>query len=425
MNLCNKLKEILSNFYNWFKPEEIEKPDCVLRLLKTIYPTVNWNNVHFYNRLPWFIPSSQASAITLPGNYDFTQIHIYFDNNFNPCSCAGLSTIVHEGFHVLQYTDIGIGGVGFIRLFMIYYLSCWIKNLIKYGNWNDAYFNNPMEIAAYAQEEKFNKYCNALREKICDCSTKPPTYNQNALNQLITDCPDLVKNTSGFQYNCGIIPAIIGAILDILIGVLVPVAEIVLLLGVVLLALVTGLICGLIWLWNIFVNILNIICNWTIVWEQQCTQWAQQTIQQCLEYRDNGYNACSQYQDQGYNACSQYQDQGYNACSQYQDQGYNACSQWADQGYNSCCTWWPCSWACNALVWISNWVCKGWYWVSHLVCVAWYWVTNLVCVAWYWVTHIVCVAWYWVSSWVCIAWATVVKWICVAFAWVIKKITCW
>lgn len=400
MNLCDKLKEILRNFYNWFRPKEIEKPDCVLQLLKTIYPTVNWNKVHFHNGLPWFIPSSQASAITLPGTYDFTRIHIYFNGNFDPCTCRGLRLIVHEGFHVLQYTDIAVGGVGFIRLFMMEYFGCWIANGFVYAN-------NPMEIAAYAQENRFNKCCNAIKpEKICDCSTKPPTFNQNALNQLITNCPDLVRRTSGFKYNCGFFPLILGIILDVLIGIVIPIVEIILFLVAAILLLITGLICAIIWLWNILVNILTAICKWTIEWEKQCKQWAQQTIQQCIEYRDNGYNACSQYQDQGYNACSQYQDQGYNACSQYQDQGYSACANWA----KNCCTWWPCSWACQLFTW---------------VCVAWYWVSNLVCVAWYWVTNLVCVAWYWVSSWVCIAWATVVKWVCIAFAWVIKKITCW
>ena len=376
MSLCDKLKEILHNFDRWLWPKEIEKPECVLQLLKTLYPTVNWNNVHFYNSLPWFIPSSQASAITLPGTYNFTRINIYFDNNFDPCSCGGLATIVHEGLHVLQYTDIGLGGLGFIRLFMIQYFGCLAANGFHYDD-------NPMEIEAYAEERRFMECCrNKLNPlKICDCSKKPPAFNQDALNQLIANCPALVKPKSEFSYNCGFFSLIFGAWLIIYIAVLIPIVEVTLFIILILLLYLTALVCALTWLWDLICNILSAICTWTIEWEKKCKKWARQTIQHCREYRDNGYNACSQYQDQG----------------------YQSCSQWADQGYNSCCTWWPCSWGCKAFVWIANLVCKGWFWVTHLVCVAWYWF----------------------SSWVCIAWATIVKWVYTLFAWIIKIITCW
>lgn len=381
---------LIRNFTNWFKPPEIEKPDCVLKLLERIYPTIDWSKVKFHNGLPWFVStfSPATEAITIPGTYSFNNIHIYF-KNFDPCSCKGLATIIHEGFHVLQYNDIGTGGIGWIRLFMIEYFAC----CIKLGR--NCYDEHPMEIAAYKFEEEFRKCCNTLTKPICDCSTNPPTFNQSALDQLFLNCPDLVRMSSGFKYNCGFFFAVLGTILSIIIATLLPVIDLIFLVVDLILLIVALILCALEWLWNLLLQILQAICNWTIVWEKQCKQWAQQTIQQCL-----------QYQDQGYQACAQYQDQGYQACAQYQDQGYQACANWA----KNCCTWWPCSWGCKLFSWI---------------CVAWYWVTNLVCVAWYWVTNLVCVAWYWVSSWVCIAWATIVRWICVAFAWVIKTITCW
>jgi hypothetical protein len=246
MNLCDKLKEASSNFYHWFKPKEIEKPDYVLQMLKTIYPKVNWNNVHFHNKLPWFIPPSQTIAITLPGIYSFNKIHIYFNKNFNPCNYKGLGTIVHEGFHVVQYRDTGIFGVGFIRLFMVEYL----------GNWTMMGYNNSsMEVMAHKQEDQFNKYCSTLNKKICDCSTNPPTFNRDTLNQLIASCPDLVKNSSGFQYNCGVFATIFGVILDIIIAILLPILELILLLVAALLLVITGLACVINWLWNIFAKI--------------------------------------------------------------------------------------------------------------------------------------------------------------------------
>ncbi|NOU19169.1 MAG: hypothetical protein HOO91_16555 [Bacteroidales bacterium] len=246
MSLCDKFKNILSGYYRWFKPKEIEKPDCVLQLLKTLYPKVNWNKVHFYNNLPWYIPSSKTIAITLPGIYNFTRFNIYFNKNFDPSSYKRLGTMVHEGFHVLQNRDTGIFGVGFIRLFMVEYLGSWAM----FG-----YKNSSMEVDAYEQEKHFNECYKALNKNICDCSTKPPTLNQNALSQLIASYPDLAKNTSGYHYNFDIFLAIIGVVLDILIAILLPILEFVLLLVSALLLVITGIVCGITWLWNIFAKL--------------------------------------------------------------------------------------------------------------------------------------------------------------------------
>ena len=453
--VCKKLISISSGFYNWIFPKKIEPPECVIKLLEALYPKIDWSKVNFYDGLPWFVKifAPATSAITLPGTYNFVRINIYF-KNFNPCDCNGLSTIVHEAFHVLQFRNIINGfGIGFFRLFMIDYLACWIKN---------GYNNHPMEIAAEEYEKIFRQCCNELQSgNICECDTEPPTFNELALEELLKNCGDkLIVTTSGFSYNCGFFPFILGFILTLLIAIIKPLLESIFLIVDGLLWIITGIVCAIEWLINLIAGVLQAICKWVVELEKKCTEWATTTIQKCKEYRDEGYNACAEYQDQGYNACSQYQDQGYNACSQYQDQGYNACSQYQDQGYNACsqyqdqgysacsnwakncCTWWPCSWACQLFTWIcvawywvtnlvcitwywvTNLVCIAWYWVTNLVCVAWYWVTNLICVAWYWVTNLVCVAWYWVANLVCVVWVTVIVTVCKVFTWVIKKITC-
>ena len=416
MALCSNFSKIINNYYTWLRPTEIKKPECVVKLLESIYPTVNWANVHFYNALPWFIPSSQATAITLPGTYDINQIHIYFDN-YNDCDCNGLSVIVHEGYHALQYTDAGAAGIGFIRLFMIQYFGCWLSN---------GYNEHPMEIAAYEHENLFKACCRTLKDKrICDCKTEPPTFNPDALAELLNNCPNLVKESGGFSYDCGVISAINGFIINILIGVLLPAIEGVLFSVGIVIALVVALGCGLVWLWGQILALLGIICNWSIQFEKKCTQWAQETIHECTQWADQGSNQCAQWADLGSNQCSQWADLGSNQCSQWADQGYSQCSQWADQGYNKCCDWKPCKWFCDALVWISNWVCVATIWISNMVCQAWYWVANMVCQAWYWVANMVCQAWYWVANMVCQVWATIVKWTCLSFTWVIKSITCW
>ena len=394
MAICSNFTKIIKNYFTWLRPKEIEKQECIVKLLEAIYPTVNWNNVHFHDGLPWFIPSSQATAITLPGTYDLNQIHIYF-NKYDACSCNGLSVIVHEGFHALQYTDAGTWGVGFIRLFMMQYFACWFTN---------GYDNHPMEISAYNHESIFSSCCRSLKDqKICDCKTEPPTFNSDALSQLLKNCPDLVKENSGFSYRCGFVSAIVGSIINLLLGILLPIVESILLLIGALISLAVALGCGLVWVWGQIMALLGVACNWSVQLEKKCIQWSQVIIQEC-----------TQWADQGSSQCSQWADQGSSQCTQWADQGSSQCSQWADQGSNHCCTWFPCRLACKVFYWVSNWVCQGWYWVANWVCQAWYWVANWVCQAWYWV-----------AKWVCIAWATIVKWTCLAFTWVIKTITCW
>jgi len=56
---------LLLNYWRWFRPKRIEIPECVLTLLKTLYPTVNWNNVSFYQGLPWFIVSTESNNMKL------------------------------------------------------------------------------------------------------------------------------------------------------------------------------------------------------------------------------------------------------------------------------------------------------------------------------------------------------------------------
>jgi hypothetical protein len=386
MSACNALIKFIEDYYTRLRPKEIEKSECVIKLLEGIYPTVNWSNVHFYNGLPWFIPSSSGtSAITLPGTYGINQIHIYFAN-YSECDCAGLSTIVHEGYHALQYTDAGVNGIGFVHPFMIQYLACWVSNNFQYDN-------HPMEIVAYEYEQHFQECCRKLQgKKICDCKTRPATFNPDVLVELLKICPNLVKQNSGFIYNCGILPAILGFVLSLIILLLLLSADSILFFLAIIIFISTVLVC-------IFEN----ICKLSIIWEKKCKEYGEETRRECSRWSDNGKYECSQWADQGRKECSRWSDNG-----KYE------CSQWADQGSNECCNWWPCSWGCRAFYWVANWVCQGWYWVANWVCQGWYWVANWVCQGWYWI-----------ANWVCQLWAIIVVSVCVAFTWVIKKITCW
>lgn len=160
---------IANTLYHWVFPQQIE-PDAEVRaLLQGIYPTIDWQKVRFYKGLPWFMRGSYINAIVLPATWRRRHIHIYFAI-YQPNTLAGLSTIIHEGFHVLQYQDLGTG-IGFLRRFMVCYLAdyfqLFFKNINKKGYRianNIAYQQHPMEISAYAQDRNFSQHC--LRNKM-------------------------------------------------------------------------------------------------------------------------------------------------------------------------------------------------------------------------------------------------------------------
>lgn len=349
MSLCGRMFEILRKLINLSFPKEIEKPECVLRLLEAIYPTVDWSKVRFYDGLPWFARLLQGTnAITLPGKYGLDSIHIYFQD-FNPCTCEGMGTIIHEGFHVLQYNDIGTFGVGWIRPFMIQYFAC----CFKLGK--DCYDEHPMENGAYDFEDDFlEAYCYDGKPKyqICDCSKKPPTFNQNELNKFIIENSKLVKETSGYKYDCGFWYALAALLTLIVIAGFQPLIDVLFITAIIVLFLVSVLSCVLEWIWTNIKAILDAICKWTTTWEEKCVDWAKETKEECEKYRDDGYEDCA---------------------------------QWKEEKKKQCCTWWPCSWFCKAWVWIVSTICVAWIWVSSLVCIAWVTIVSWVCKATAWV----------------------------------------
>ncbi len=154
--------------YRWVFPAQIERDEKTMDVLQHIYPTINWHNVRFYHALPWFITGSFVNAIVLPATWGRRGVHVYF-RDYRPNNFYNLMTAVHEGFHVLQYRDLG-SGIGFFRRFMIYYLSEYLQLFFKNIKNNNrqnasqmAYEKHPMEIPAYAYEAAFRQY--ALDQK--------------------------------------------------------------------------------------------------------------------------------------------------------------------------------------------------------------------------------------------------------------------
>lgn len=202
----------LSRYTNWYKPKQIILSKEVDFFLKSMYPSVNWKNVRFYDGLPWFILSSKATAIALPANFSFRNINIHL-TNFNENSIEEIGILVHESFHVWQYTAIGISGIGFIRLFMIKYFGFWAT----YG-----YKNNPMEIEAYKHETEF---CSSISKYLIQNNLR---FSKEELPIFLTKNSNLVKSQNNSKYNPGILKFLVGLFLVLVIEIFMPISEILL-----------------------------------------------------------------------------------------------------------------------------------------------------------------------------------------------------
>ncbi len=325
----------------------IEIPDCAKKLLQFLYPTADWSRVTFFSGLPSWVTlfSPNTSAITLPDPLGLWGYRVYLGGNTDFCSYATLNTLVHECFHVQQFTGIGGGyGAGLLRPGLFKYIVCFFASECDYEN-------NPYEIAAVAQETAFAA-CHKIT--VCDCATGEPVFNPAALD-AIKACNDNLIVREPRVPECGTWWAFLLAL------IVVPILAV--------LAFIVHLI-----------DLLD--CTYLQVQSQQCRDWGTATRQECSAWADHGYAQCTQWTDEG----------------------YSACSQWADWGSNHCCDWWPCSWACDALVWVSSWVCVASVWISNLVCRASVWIANMVCIAWTWIVEAICLVWITILRTILLCW---------------------
>lgn len=123
-----------------------------LEVLHTIYPSVDWSRVDFYEGLPWFTPvvAPYVNAQALPQFYSFSRFSIYL-RKFDESRAQCIADIVHEAFHVMQAMRFGKGyGIGFFRGWMVYYIAHFLR---------EGYRHNHFEIPAYNQEFRFLQAC--------------------------------------------------------------------------------------------------------------------------------------------------------------------------------------------------------------------------------------------------------------------------
>lgn len=336
--------------------QPIDLPDCAKRLLQFLYPTVDWSRVTFFSGLPYWA-SSDTTGITIPDPLGLSGFNVYLGKYTDFCDDDAISQLVHESFHIQQFMGIGLGyGVGWMRPSFYKYFVCFLSGLdfrhhtISEAISNiseaisNAYYDNPFEVAAYAQEAAFR---NCYSVKACDCTTGKPVFNPAALDNLKT-CNESLIVTKPIVPHCGRWWVYVFALL---------LAPFVALIGFLM-------------------NLNELLdCEYLKVKSQQCAQWGKNVRREC----------------------SQWADHGYHQCNKWADEGYSVCGKWSTFATSHCCTWKPCSWFCKVLVWVTTTICTLAVWIPNLVCKLTVWIVNLVCILWTWLVESICL--FWLTFW--------------------------
>jgi len=204
-------------------PKRITLEPEIIQLLAKVYPTLDFNRIYFFNGMPWFMKHAFAVGITLPGTYNLSGINIYL-NGCNQRSTEGLGLIVHELFHGLQYKELHGGyGVGFMRSFLVFYLTEYFLLLRKnigsqplFVASKSAYDCHPMETPAYQHEFEFKTQYHAL-----------------GLDGMLADFPaTCIVEQSGYQFQHSRFTLLPGVLITLLFMLIKPIIELILLLFV-------------------------------------------------------------------------------------------------------------------------------------------------------------------------------------------------
>lgn len=153
-----------------------------------------------YEGLPWFV-AAWTSALVLPNIWRHRTVHIYF-RKIETDSVRGLSILVHECFHVLQYQDLQkMYEIGMFRNFLVQYIAHYMAGFWKHiwqhnmeNAMRKAYFFHPMEVPAYQQDSLMTIATTrfAVHHKSLDL-----LKDSHFLVEFMMKNKDLVKYSSG------------------------------------------------------------------------------------------------------------------------------------------------------------------------------------------------------------------------------------
>jgi len=229
--------KIGQRIYNSVFPPLFEPSIKEKRLLRYMYPTINWEYVRYYNGLPWFMQNSFAIGTALPNAYDRRTVHVYFRDYHSMSPQQRIQVLVHEAFHIQQYQDLHsmsekTSGWGFNRRFMRYYLGWYYQGLIQAikapnRRWSNigysAYQQHPMEQSAYTHERNF---CSLL-----------PQYQAHMIRVFIEGYPHLVCQYTGDE-SCSspsLLAHILGTVTAVMISIIKPMVDMLLVVVALLL----------------------------------------------------------------------------------------------------------------------------------------------------------------------------------------------
>lgn len=156
-----RLERFLENYIQKLFPKRVTPSPELMQMLKVIYPKMNWEQIQFFEGIPWFTRyvAPYVTAQALPDTYSLRKLNIHV-KTYDEKSWNILADLVHEAYHMVQYERFNKAwGLGFFRWFLVYYNACYITR---------GYRNNPFEIPAYEQEYAFLRFASTHKLSLSD-----------------------------------------------------------------------------------------------------------------------------------------------------------------------------------------------------------------------------------------------------------------
>ncbi len=137
-----RLQDQGRRLWRWLFPPRIELPEEVSRLVRTLYPMLDLDAVHFHRGMPHLTWLTGSEAITIPAPFARRRTCVYVDPaHYDAGGIEGIGTLLHEAYHALQAQEAG-WGLGPYRPFLALYFACGAANGFRYKG-------HPMEVDAY------------------------------------------------------------------------------------------------------------------------------------------------------------------------------------------------------------------------------------------------------------------------------------
>jgi hypothetical protein len=195
-------------------PQEFFLPDCLSKVYRFLYPTLDWSRIHFFDGMPFPLSLGPQSGITIASVGFSPDINIYIrEGHYYPCSTGpndgpaaheSFLLLAHELVHALQIQQML--GNGYIPgSWITKYMTCYLTSL-------SSDCSNEIEQEAYEYANGCpNTYGGQLRLCLdaagltlvgpCNCSGIPPFQDTR-----IGATPDVQTFLDAIQNSCSLIP---------------------------------------------------------------------------------------------------------------------------------------------------------------------------------------------------------------------------